>query len=150
MRAIEKKQEILPSTRAEALFRCGIWRENPRSLLSPESVLDTLEATLEVVQHPRLNSRGTRRVPPHFKKSPGSPPSSREEGPFLCFVGEETLAFPSHLKRRRSPLTLKRNSRGRATISKDPRCPSALQTHLSPLQLCDGHPEDRLKSRWQV
>ena len=39
-------------------------------------------------------------------------------------------------------LTLERNSRGRATISKDPRCPSALQTHLSPLHLRDGHPED--------
>ena len=106
--------------RAEALFHCGVSREIPLTLLSPERVLDTLEDTQEVPCHLRLNSRGISSVPPQLKKSPGSPSSSREEGPILCLVGEEILAFPSHLKRRRSPLTLKRNSRGRATISKDP------------------------------
>ena len=42
---LEKKQEILPSMRDEALFRCGITREIPPSFLSLERVLDTLDAT---------------------------------------------------------------------------------------------------------
>ena len=43
-----KKKEILTSTKDEALFRCGISREIPPSLLSLERVLDTLDATQEV------------------------------------------------------------------------------------------------------
>ena len=43
---------------SEALFLYGISREILPSLLSPERVLDTLEATQEVPQHPRLPSRG--------------------------------------------------------------------------------------------
>ena len=128
-----KKKEILTSTRAEALFCCGVSREIPPSLLSPERVLETLEATQEVPRHPRLHSRGTPRVPQRLKRSPGSLSSSREEGPFHYFVGKGILALPSHLKRRRSPLVAREELRGRATISKDPRCPSALQTHLTPL-----------------
>ena len=45
---LEKNQEILPSTRDEALFHCGILREIAPSLLSLERVLDTLDATQEV------------------------------------------------------------------------------------------------------
>ena len=51
---------------AEALFCCGYLREIPATLLSPERILDTLEATQEVPQHPictgeepRCNSRRT-------------------------------------------------------------------------------------------
>ena len=40
-----KKKEILTSTKDEALFRCGISREIPPSLLSLERVLDTFYAT---------------------------------------------------------------------------------------------------------
>ena len=47
---LEKNQEILPSTPDEALFHCGISREIPPSHLSPERVLDTLEATQEELQ----------------------------------------------------------------------------------------------------
>ena len=101
---LKKNEEILPSTRAEALFCCSISRKIPPCVLSPERVLETLEATQEVPRHPPMPSRGTLKVPPQLKKSPGTSSSSREEGPFPGFVGEGILAFPSHLRRRRSPL----------------------------------------------
>ena len=91
---LEKKQEILPSTRAEALFLCGVSRKIPPSFLSPERVLDSLKATQEVLRHSGLHLRGTPRVLPQPKKSPGSPSSSREEGPFPCFVREGIPSFP--------------------------------------------------------
>ena len=102
--------------RAEALVLCGVSRETPPSLLSSERVLVTLEATQVVPGHPRLHSRGTPRVLPLLKKSPGSPSLSREEGLFPCFVGEGILAYLSHLKKRRSPIELEKNSSSRATI----------------------------------
>ena len=67
-----------------------------------------------------LHLRGTPRVPPQLKKSPLFPSSSRDEGPFTCFIGKGILGFPSHLKRRRSQLKIERNSRGHATITKEP------------------------------
>ena len=45
---LEKRQEVLPSMRNEALFGCDISRETPHSLLSLKRVLDTLDATQEV------------------------------------------------------------------------------------------------------
>ena len=90
--------------RDEALFHCGISREIPPSHLSPERVLDTLEATQEVPRHTRLHSRGTPMVQPQLKKSPSFPSSSQEEGPFPCFVGKGILTFPSCLKSRRTQL----------------------------------------------
>ena len=106
--------------RADALFCCSISREIPPSLLRPESILDTLEATQEDPRHPHLPSRGTPRVPPQLKKSPGSPFSFREEGPFAYFLMEGIPGFPSHLKRWQSHLMLESNSKGLVTISKDP------------------------------
>ena len=79
---LEKNQEILPSTRDEMLFQCGILREMLPYLLSLERVLDTLEATQEVPRHTRLHSRGTPRIPPQFMKSPDFPSSSLPKGPF--------------------------------------------------------------------
>ena len=43
-----------------------------RSLLSPKRVLEILDATQDVPRHHRLHSRGTLKVPPQLKKSPGS------------------------------------------------------------------------------
>ena len=106
--------------RAEALFCCSVPRGIPPSLLSPKRFLDTLEATQEVPRHPRLPSRGTLRVPSQLKKSPGSPSSSREEGPFPCFVGEGMPVFPSHLKRRQSPLDTRDELQGSCHHSKRP------------------------------
>ena len=50
---------------------------------------------------------------------------SREEGSFPCVVGKEFLAFPSHLKRRRSPQERREELQGRATI---PRVPQMSQS----------------------
>ena len=54
---------------------------------------------------------------------------ARDEGAFPCFVGKEVPAFPSHLKRRRSPQESREELQGRATI---PRVP----------QMCQSIPEE--------
>ena len=41
---------------------------------------------------------------------------AREEGSFPCVVGKEFPAFPTHLKRRRSPQERREELQGRATI----------------------------------
>ena len=41
---------------------------------------------------------------------------AREEGSFPCMIGKEFPAFPSHLKRRRSPQERREEFQGRATI----------------------------------
>ena len=50
---------------------------------------------------------------------------AREEGSFPCVVGKEFPAFPSHLKRRRSPQERREELLGRATI---PRVPQMSQS----------------------
>ena len=52
-------------------------------------------------------------------------PLAREEGSFPCVVGKEFPAFPSHLKRRRSPKERREELQGRATI---PRVPQMSQS----------------------
>ena len=106
--------------RAEALFHCSISREIPPSLLIPKSVLDTLEATQEDPRHPHLPSRGTPRVPPQLKKSPGSPSSSREECLFSCFVGKGIPPLSLHLKRRQCPLDAREELQGSCKHFKRP------------------------------
>ena len=46
---------------------------------------------------------------------------AREEGSFPCVVGKELTAFPSHLKRRRSPQERREELQGRATIPRVPQ-----------------------------
>ena len=46
---------------------------------------------------------------------------AREEGSFPCVVGKEMPAFPSHLKRRRSPQERREELQGRATIPRVPQ-----------------------------
>ena len=50
---------------------------------------------------------------------------AREDGSFPCLVGKEFPAFPSHLKRRRSPKERGEELQGRATI---PRLPLISQS----------------------
>ena len=45
----------------------------------------------------------------------------REEGSFPCVLGKEMPAFPSHLKRRRSPQERREELQGRATIPRVPQ-----------------------------
>ena len=56
---------------------------------------------------------------------------ARDEGPFRCFLGKEFPAFPTHLKRRRSPQERREELPGRAT---SPRVP----------QMCQSIPEERI------
>ena len=97
-----RKTRKFSPPRDEALFRCGNSREIPPFLLSLERVLDTLMASQEVSWHTSLHSRGTPNIPPQLKKIPSFPSSSRDYGPFPCFVGKGIPAVPSHLKRRQS------------------------------------------------
>ena len=73
-------------------------------------------------------------VPPQLKKSPGFPSSSSDLAPFLFFVRKEIPAFPLHLKRRRSQLDTPEEVQGSCHHFKRPRCPYALQIHLTPLR----------------
>ena len=50
---------------------------------------------------------------------------AREDGSFPCLVGKDFPAFPSHLKRRRSPKERGEELQGRATI---PRLPQKSQS----------------------
>ena len=50
---------------------------------------------------------------------------AREEGSFPCMIGKEFPAFPSYLKRRRSPQERREEFQGRATI---PRVPQMSQS----------------------
>ena len=65
-------------------------------------------------------------------------------------VGKEFLAFPSHLKRRRSPQERREELQGCATIPESPRYLSPFQGTLFSLHCLDCQAEDRLTSRWQV
>ena len=85
-----------------------------------QRVLHTLAATQEIPQHTRLHSRGSTRVPPTFRGAPFPPPSSRG-GILRCVVGKEFPAFPSHLKRRRSPQERREELQGGATNRRVPK-----------------------------
>ena len=64
----------------------------------------------------REEARGSRPHPeePRFRLV------ARDEGSFPCLVGKEFPAFPSHLKRRRSPQERREELQGHATIARVP------------------------------
>ena len=71
----------------------------------PDIPVSTREEALESRPHPEE---------PRFRLI------AREEGSFPCEVGKEFPAFPSHLKRRRSPQERREELQGRATIPSVP------------------------------
>ena len=75
---------------------------------------------------------------------------AREEGSFPCVLGKEFPAFPSHLRRWRSPQESREELQGRATIPRSPRCLSPFQGNLFSLHCLDFQVEDRLTPRWHV
>ena len=75
---------------------------------------------------------------------------AREEGSFPCVVGKEFPAFPSHLKRRRSPQERREELQGRSTFPESPRCLSLIQGNLFSLSCLDFQAEDRVTPRWHV
>ena len=108
----------------ERNFHCGVSRLITSIIWNFQRVLHTLAATQEVPRHTRLHSRGSTRVPPTSRGALFPPPSSR--GGILSLPGGERFpAFPSHLKRRRSPQERREELQGRATI---PRVPHMSQS----------------------
>ena len=75
---------------------------------------------------------------------------ARDEGSFPYVVGKEFPAFPSHLKRRRSPKERGEELQGRATIPRVPGCHIPFQGNLFSLHCLDIQAEDRLTPRWHV
>ena len=75
---------------------------------------------------------------------------AREERSFPCVFGKEFPAFPSHLKRRRSPQERREELQGRATFPESPRRLSPFQGNLFSLHCLDFQAEDRLTPRWNV
>ena len=71
-----------------------------------------------------VSNREARESRPH-PEEPRFRLLSREEGSFPCVVRKEYPAFPSHLKRRRSPQERREELQGRATI---PRVPQISQS----------------------
>ena len=75
---------------------------------------------------------------------------AREEGSFPTVVGKEFPAFPSQVKRRRSPQERREELQGRATFAESPRYLSPFQGNLFSLDCLDFQAEDRLTPRWHV
>ena len=65
-------------------------------------------------------------------------------------VGKEFPAFPSHLKKRRSPQKDERNSRVVPPFPESPRCISLFPRIEFSLHSLDFQAEDQLTPRWHV
>ena len=68
-----------------------------------------------------VSTREEAREFPPLPKESGFRLIAREAGSFPCVVGKEFLAFPSHLKRRRSQQEEREKPQFRATIPRDPQ-----------------------------
>ena len=73
-----------------------------------------------------------------------------EEGSFPCVFGKKFPAFPSHLKRRRSPQEIREEPQGRARFPESPRYLNPFEANLFSLHCLDFQGEDRLTPRWHV
>ena len=72
-----------------------------------------------------VSSREEARVSRPYPEEPRFRLLARDEGSFPCLLWKEFPAFPSHLKRRRSPQERREELQGRATI---PRVPQMSQS----------------------
>ena len=141
--------EVLPSRRYEAHFRWGVSRLITPKLWNFQRVLHTLAATQEVPWHTRLHSRGSTRVLPTSRGALFLPARSME-GSFTCVFGKKFPAFPSHLKRRRSPQERWEELQRRATIPRVPQMSQSIPGNLFSLHCRHFQAEDRLTPRWHV
>ena len=89
-----------------------------------QRVLHTLAATQNLTDIPVSTREEERESRPH-PEEPHFCLLAREEGSFPCVLGKEFAAFPSLLKRRRSPQERREELQGRATI---PRVPQMSQS----------------------
>ena len=65
-------------------------------------------------------------------------------------VGKDFAAFPSHLKRRRSPEEKREELQLRATIARVPQMSQSIPGNLLSLHCLDFQAEDRLTPQWHV
>ena len=91
----------------------------------------------------------TRGLCPH-REEPRFPLVPRDEASFPRLLGKDFLAFPMHLKRRRSHRKGERNSRVLPPLPESPRCLSPFQGNVFSLHCLDFQAEDRLTPRWHV
>ena len=75
---------------------------------------------------------------------------AEEVGSFPCVVGKEFPAFPSHLKRRRSPQERREELQGPTTIPTVPQMSQSIPGQPVFLHCLDFQAEDRLTPRWNV
>ena len=87
-------------------------------------MLHTLAATQDVPRH-TVSTREEARESRPDPEEPRFCLLAREEGSFPCVIGKEIPAFPSHLKRWRSPHERREELQGRATF---PRVPQMSQS----------------------
>ena len=104
-----------------------------------QRVLHTLAATQEVPRHTVSTREEARESRPH-PEEPRFRLLAPEEGSFPYVVGKEFPAFPSHLKRRRSPQERREELQSRATFPDSPRCLSPFQGNLFSLHCLDFKP----------
>ena len=86
---------------------------------------------------------------PTSRGAPFPPPSSRG-GILSLRCWERIPAFPSHLKRRRSPQHRREDPQGPATIPRVPQMPQSIPGKTVFPALLDFQAEDRLTPRWHV
>ena len=98
---------------------------------------------------PASNREEVRQSLPH-PEEPSFRLLAREEGSFPCVVGKEFPAFPSQLKRRRSPQERREKFQGRATISRVPQTSQSIPGKTVSLHCLHLQAEDRLTPRWHV
>ena len=146
--------------RDEAFFCCGVSREIPSSFLSLARVLDTTDATQEALiplmqlkkfHDIPISTREKHRGSHHNSRGgPFSPPQLEMRVPFPASLGRDFwrschISRGGALKRK-----VERNSRGPATIPKDPQMSHPLHMNLIYLHCIDCHPRYRLTPWWHV
>ena len=126
---LEKIQEVLPSRRDEAHFRRGVSRLITPNLWNFQRFLQPLLQLKKFPDIPVSTREEARESRPHSEDPPFRL-LAREDGSFPCVVRKEFPAFPSHLKRRRSPSKGERNSSVVPPFPESPRCLSPFQGNL--------------------
>ena len=91
----------------------------------------------------------TRGLCPH-REEPHFPLVPRDEASYPRLHGKDFLAFPMHLKRRRSPQERREELQCRAIIPRVPQMSQSISEEPVSLHCLDFHAEDRLTPRWHV
>ena len=125
-RRFSPERELRPFSTAVSREKSHLPFSAPKGSLTPlrqlKKFTDIHVCTREENQVSRHNSRRPPDLPPHPERRVCFPASS----------GRESRQSRRVSRGGSLHWTFERTSRGLATISKDPRCPIALQTHLTP------------------